>query len=57
MKIAICDDDSAYVKKIESVVRTTLAEKNIDARSISYLTVRNCMTARKHMIWLFSISG
>ena len=32
MKIAICDDDSAYVKKIESVVRTTLAEKNIDAR-------------------------
>ena len=32
MKIAICDDDSAYVKKIESVVRTTIAEKNIDAR-------------------------
>lgn len=32
MKIAICDDDSAYVKKIESVVRTTHAEKNIDAR-------------------------
>lgn len=32
MKIAICDDNSAYVKKIESVVRTTLAEKNIDAR-------------------------
>ena len=29
MKIAICDDDSAYVKKIESVVRTTIAEKNI----------------------------
>ena len=24
VKIAICDDDSAYVKKIESVVRTTL---------------------------------
>ncbi len=32
MKIAICDDDSAYIKKIESVVRTTLAENNVDAR-------------------------
>lgn len=32
MKIAICDDDSAYIKKIESVVRTTLAEKNVDSQ-------------------------
>lgn len=32
VRIAICDDDSAYIKRIESVVRTTLAEKNIKAR-------------------------